>query len=509
MSRASNNAAYLLATTALLATSTLGCDDVRFRPDVRSAQPPVFQPRTMRSLVSESGLETLYEVEYPEGVALQYPAEESDAFDLALTLGPLDRQVDVDSWQVDASAEALTVSIEARNVDVTVPVRIAEGVGSRICRYSVEADRVFFQSDVALASAGAVPRFEAVGERIVDLNNPQVSRIGDCPALEEIESAPGEAYAVQQLFVDYLTQAWTESGREAITIAPLDSLGLVHSVVGLDRLSSFENRRGQLQVSGRVTGSNGSSLSADGFDVDLDMALNSTRAPCAPAQVAEAPSTLSADEVPPDELERTGADVGIAVAAPLVLRMAQTSTLAGFGCRGLENLAFDGGGSNVATDSLKLELVGLGELPIGPWIEPVIAPGQLPELEMDPINGLVELTWSELSVDLYAQMQDVPVRIMQITAEVVLRMRPDEENDSLAFTVESVEVTDPIMQSQWSYGNDAGSDLVQWTQATLQLVLQDAFSLPIPLDPSAPLHLVESQVRTNDVLLFFEFDRLY
>lgn len=498
-----------LLLAALAATMLLpsGCDDVRFQPGARSAQPPVFQPRTMRSLVSPQGLERLYRAEHPGGITLAYPSETSDAFGLDLTLGPIDRQVSVQTWQVAAQPDALTVSIESNNVAVTVPVRIAEGVGARICRYSVEADRASIESDVALGHDGDVPTFEAVGGRTVDLSNPQVSLIGDCPPLEA--QAEDDAFAVEQLFVDYLERAWTESGRQAIAIAPLDSLGLVHSVVGLHRLSSFENRRGQLQVSGRVTQSNGSSLSPEGFDVDLDMALNSRRADCAPARDPEAPATLSADEVPAAEVERAGADVGIAVAAPLVLRLAQTSTLAGFGCRGLENLSFDGGGSNVATDDLMLEDVGLGELPIGAWVEPVVVPGELPELEMDPVNGTIELAWNDLSVDLYAQMQEVPVRIAQVTATVIVSLRPTERLDSIAFTVDSVFVSAASVQSQWSYEVPFDSDLVRWTRRTMMLVLEDAFSLPIPLDPSAPLHLIDSQVRANDVLLFFEFDRLF
>ncbi len=250
-------------------------------------------------------------------------------------------------------------------------------------------------------------------------------------------------------------------------------------------------------------------MSADGFDVDLDMALNSRRAPCAPALVPEAPATLSADEVPPAELERAGADVGITVAGPLVLRLAQASTLAGFACRGLADLALDGSGSNLASDDLLLEDVGLGELPIGPWVEPVITPGELPEIEMDPVNGTIELAWDELSVDLYAEMQDVPVRILQVSANVIITLRPVERLDSIAFAVDSVFVTDSTVQSQWIYEVPFDSDLVRWTRRAMLLVLQDAFSLPIPMDPSAPLHLVDSQVRANDVLLLFEFDRLF
>lgn len=501
--RAAWMAAGSLVALALLA----GCDDARFEPDPRSAQPSVFQPRTVRSLISPKGLERLYQVEYPEGVRLDYGAEDSQQLGVELSLGPVARDVRVDDWRVESDTDQIDVRLRADNIAVTVPARIAERVGARVCRYLVEADRVEVQAQAALVDDDQTPMIEATGAPTVTMSNPRATRVGDCPPLQSAEQQDHQQ--VEQLFVGYLRRAFAESTRAALHVSPLDSLGLVHSTVGLARVSNFANRRGALTLSGRLAPNNGSELSGRGLNMDLDMALGSKRASCAPALTAEAPSTLSADEVPASELARTDADVGLTLAAPLLARLAQTSALGGFTCRGLETPDFDGGGTNLATDDLALEEVGLGGLPVGAWAEPVLVPGALPELTTDPANGALQLQWNDLSVDFYARMQGVPVRILQLTVGVVLTLRPVEQADGVDLAVDAVLVTDTDLQSQWLYERPFDTDLLLWSKRVMLLVLDGAFSLPLPVEPGAPLHLVESQVRNNDLLLLMDFDRVF
>jgi hypothetical protein len=494
---------------AMIATVSLSaCDDVSYQAGAQGAQPPVFQPQTMRSLVNEAGLQALYPVENPLGALLDYPAEHTTDWGIDLTLGPITRHVTVESWEVSAQADHLEVSIEARDIAVVVPVRIQERVGARICRYSVEADHVSIQSAAALVDADPLPLIEVVGQPSVTWSHPTVNLVGDCPQLEDVASEDPDSFALDQLFVDYLTRAFEASGREAIELSPLDTLGLIHSPVGLSRVSNFENRRGQLLVSARV--SSNASLSQQGFAADVDMSLNSRRAGCAPALIPDAPAAQSADEVPAAQLDRAGADVGLTLATPLLLRLAQTSTLAGFGCRGLEDMSLDGGSSsNLAVDDLNLEDVGLSELPIGPWAEPVLAPGSLPAIVMDAQSSTIELSWDDLTLDFYAEIQGVPVRILQLDADVTVSLRPVERLASIELAVESVAVADASIESQWIYEFPAQADLQRWTRRAMLLVLQDAFSLPLPMEPGAPLQLVDSQVRPNDLLLLFKLDRSF
>jgi hypothetical protein len=492
-----------LGAVLLAALSLAGCDDVSFRAGERSAQPPVFQSQTIRSLVSGEGLETLYRVEYTQGALLEYPSEAAHRWGLDMTLGPVSRHVAVESWEITTGADHLEVSIEARDVAVVVPVRIEERVGERICRYSVEADRVVIHSQAALVEVDQVPMIEATGQPSVDWSNPTVSLIGGCAALED--AAAPDLFEVDQLFVDYLTRAFESSGRETIALSPLETLGLIYSPVGLSRVSNFENRRGRLHVGAKV--SSQAELSEDGFGVALDMALNSERADCAPPLVPEAPAAGSADAVSAADLTSAGADVGLTIAAPLLNRLAQTSTLAGFGCRGLEDISLDGSGSNLAIDDLNLDDVGLGELPVGAWAEPVLSPGSLPALEMNPAGSTVELSWDELTLELYADIQGVPVRILQLHAGVAVSLRPVERLGRVELAVDSVEVTEPSVESQWSYNRPDDTDLASWARRVLLMVLDDAFTLPLPVEPGAPLQLLDSLVRQNDLMLLFDIDR--
>ncbi len=494
--------AFLVA--ALLALG--GCDQARIVDASRSAQPPIFQPRTVRSLVSPSGLERLYRVDYPVGIDLQRDSLGVDQFGMQLSLGPIAKTVPVDNWQITTDTASLAAEIDAQDVSVTVPVRVQGSVGTRVCRFLVETDRVVVDADAAMGKR-TVPVIVTSGAPAVTLSNPSVTQVGSCPEVEGLSAA--EADALDQRLVDYLRGAWSASAVAALEISPLDALGLVHAPLDIEHISSFENRRGRMQLSGRVTGSNGAQLSAAGLNLDLDMSINAQRAPCAPALSPEAPATLSADEVPPDALGRTGADMGLTIAAPLLVRLAQTSSVAGFACSGLESPELDGSGSNLATDDLALGDIGLGELPIGPWTEPVIVPGALPEITTDPANDSLQLDWKDLHVDFYAQMQGVPVRILQLTASVIVSLRPVERLDRIDLTVDAVDVTDTSIQSQWLYERPFDSNLMRWSKRALLLVLDGAFSLPLPLDPSAPLHLVQSQVRTNDLLLLFSFDRVF
>jgi hypothetical protein len=487
------------------ALSLAGCDDVNYHEGARSAQPPVFQPQAMRNLVNEEGLQALYKVEYAQGALLDYPGEASTLSGLDLTVGPISRNVSVESWELSADTDQLEIDIEARDVAVIVPVRIEQRVGARICRYSVEADRVNIRSQARLSDLYQMPQIEAVGHPSVDWSPTSVSLIGDCAPLESGDGQAGDgqdSLDIDQLLVDYLTRAFEASGRETIALSPVDTLGLIYTPVGLSRVSNFENRRGQLLITAR-SNSEGA-LSQDGFEIELDMALNSERADCAPPLVADSPASTSAGAVPAAELQRAGADMGLTLASPLLGRLAQTSTLAGFGCRGLEDVSLDGSGSNLAVDDLNLADVGLGELPIGAWAEPVLSPGSLPQIEMRPDSSTIELEWDALTVDIYAQLQGVPVRILQLTAGVTLSLRPVDNADSIELAVDAVAVSEADIESQWVYEPPRDTDLARWTRRVMLLVLQDTFSLPLPMRPGAPLQLVDSQVRSDDLLLLFD-----
>src|SRR5690606_15424362 len=122
---------------------------------------------------------------------------------------------------------------------------------------------------------------------------------------------------------------------------------------------------------------------------------NSKRAPCAPAMVAEAPGADPAGAVTQSDL--AGAHAAIALATPLLSRMAQASVSAGFACRGLEDSAIEADSSRraiqLATQDLNLEAVGLANLDLGPETSALLIAGALPNITTDAPNAALNLSW--------------------------------------------------------------------------------------------------------------------
>ena len=504
MSRAIPHAASLAGLLCLVALASAGCDDARFREGTRTAKPPVFQTQTMRTRVSEAGLQRLFRVVYPDGVLLDHdgvPKGELDA-----RLGPVSEQVAVEQWKVDARSDELEVELTARQLSMTVPVRVEERVGMRICSHVVEADQVRVVALASLAGGDDGPSLSVTQPPTVELSNPRVSRLGECPPLDEIDMQSPSA--VDDAIIGYLEEAWAVSARQAVELTPLAGFGLVvDTEAAVERLSAFANRRGQLLVASRVSPQADPGLSDDGLSVDLDLSLHAQRASCAPATTASPPADGPAGPVPAAELDQIGAEVGITLGTSLLARLAQTSMLAGFGCRGLETGLIERSDNRLSTDDLLLEDVGLDQLPVGAWAEPVLAPTQLPRVETSAATGNIELIWDGLLVDLYADIHDVPVRLLRLDSNITLTLRPRESAERIDLVVESVYVAEASLQSKWVHEQPFDTDLLRWSRRVLLLVLEDAISLPLPLEAGTPLELVASQVRADDLLLLLEVDR--
>lgn len=497
-----------IALAAVLAVGLLGCDDIDFQEGTSLPQTPVLQDTAARSRVSLEGLESLYELRWAGGVPVEFDRRIIDAqFDYT-ALGPLDSTVDVTRWTVSTTTNRVRLTAEADNFEVIVPIRIDRGFGTRICRVRIAADQM--EATVPIRTRGAsdpdatAPEsLTAMGPPAVTYTNRRVELIGSCPPLESSQTLDAELDANLLAYVD---DATTELAIRMSEITPSAELGLLDNDVELDHLTAFENRRGSLSIFSVPTdGSSG--LSDSGYTLDLDMAADSSRAGCAPPEQFELPAAVPAAPVPLSTMQAANAEVALALSTRTLSALAKNGVRAGFACTGLEDGPFsEASAGAVSTDNLALERVGLGDLDVGSFAVPVISPVTIPTVSNEPSTGVVELSWTDLGIDIYAEVRGVPVRILQLNATFDFTLQPSQSRGTtLSLQIGSIEVSSARVRSQWS-GDTEIDDPEQWGQRLILLLFENRLQLPLPVEPGAPLELMSTQVRTNDLLLLLRIN---
>ncbi|AWV90991.1 hypothetical protein [Bradymonas sediminis] len=518
----------LLAALTLLAPST-GCDQARLNTNAPHAQATSFQPKTLRTLLSQSGVERLLEDEYRQGISLANSAQQANAYGLELSIGPIAQDFAVDNWQVQSAASKLDISIESSPFFVTIPLRVRDAsLGShatRICRFNVSADQAIITAEATLDSvpangSGSLPFLSPTTTPDVALSAAKVEAIAACPPIDGLEA--GKVDAIHQNILAYFEQTLADSTAAAIALSPVESLGLLYTPAAVARVSNFPNRRGELWANGRMNaaGVAGAEVNGDGLVMDMDIALNSKRAGCAPALVPEAPAADSAGPLTQNDL--AGAHAALAIATPLLARMAQASVSAGFACRGLEDSSIEADarslGLRLSTQDLNLAALGLADLDLGPNTSALLIAGTLPTVSTDPANAALLVNWPQLTVDLYAEIQGVRVRILELRADLEMSLHLQTQGwgitqSEVRFTVNALELSNLSIESHWSSADlsdaDSNPELRRWTQRALLLILEDFFHFPLPLMPNSSLRLEGAQVRSADLLLRFKFDRIF
>lgn len=509
-----------------IALPAVGCDQARHNPSASHVQASSFQAQTLRALLSPAGIEHLLEDEYRLGIPLHRGAQPAAEFGLDLSIGPLAQPFEIAHWQVESSVDQLDISAMADAFMLTIPLRVRDASlgehATRICRFTAAADQAQVHVQATLrpetADTGAlVPLLSSLAAPQVALSAARVEPLGSCPPVDAL--AGPEVDMIHLHLLTYLEQAIAESFASAIELSPVRSLGFLHAPAALERVSNFPNRRGELWVNGRThaAGTAGAQLTMDGLRMDLDVALNSKRAPCAPALVAQAPGAAPAGPVSQSDL--AGAHAAIALATPLLSRMAQASVSAGFACRGLEDSAIEFDSSRRAiqraTQELNLEAVGLAELDLGHQTSALLIAGALPTISTDPANAALKLHWEALGLELYAEIQGVRVRILELRADLTMSLHLRSEGwaitqNQVRFSLNALELSGLTIQSQWTHQDlsnaNADPKLRQWAQRAWLLILQDFFHFPLPLLPNSSLRLDSAQVRSDDLLLRFKFD---
>lgn len=499
---------WILA-AALLAASTAGCEQGEFSPGLRASQAPLVQGTAARARVTPEALESLYRLRWRGGVPLQADPVRDATPDAARSWGPLDARLFPSRWQVLRERDGLSLVAEFDRLEVVVPLRLIEGVSTRICRVRVHAEAAELR--VALSGGAAEPAplqepsagLVAASTGAWSWTSPTAALIGDCPALER---APEAQQAAFDQAMDYLQGALEEMGRAMASLDPGHELGLLDEPFELSHVTPFDNRRGRMAVFSQAIPSS-SRVGTSGWSTSLNTEVDSLRAGCVPPVEVELPEPRSPAPIALATLNAAGADVGYALSARTLAALIQHSVRAGFACEGLEAGArVEDSSDAFASADLALDRIGLGSLPIGDRTLAALSPGAIPSVQLRPDTGVIALTWSDLGIDLYTTFRGVPVRVLQVTTSFDVTLQPAQPRQgSLDFQVSSIEVRSTRLESTWAPPDWVLEDDARpWTRRLLLILLEDRVSLPSPLEPGSPLEIVASQIREVDVLFLLE-----
>lgn len=476
------------------------CDEANVREG--STQFTTYEQAAVRLLVTPDGIATLYDVSNPDGLALDATAVPvvSDG-DLSVEIGPLAQTLPVRSRMTQASEDALEVTTTFRNAQVFVPVRIRDGFEVRICRYRVAVGTVSATGTVGLVDTEEGRQFDVLAPPDVTLETVQVAAVDGCPL-------PTKLLTPEDLgttLVSYVEDAVAQAAAAALRTSPLEIVGFIEGNLQATRLSVFENRRGTLTVEGR-TGS--VELTGEGLNASLDATADAQRARCAPPVSLDGVGGAGAMALDPAVVRRFDGDFAVAVSTAWIGRAAQAAARAGFACRGLEDLRpIEQNDRLLPVDDVLIEELGLGAVPVGDAMTLALRPGALPRVSSDAGNGTIRVDWPDLQIEVYGQVFGAWTRIASVVSDVALSLRPRSPSlDTASFDIEAIEVREPELDTELARTLPPEDDVARWTRRALLLLLDEELDLPLPLLPAAPLRVVNTQVRTQDIVYYVRFE---
>lgn len=473
------------------------CQDVSV--GVGGTQAPVPQADAVRIQVTPAGLTRLYDVSSADGFFLSTPPKSIQSIEQSWELGPVEATLPVASRDGTYIDDSIRISTVFGTLNITVPVRVRTANDLEICRFQARFTTGKLDAQISLQDG----ELGSSSAPVVTLEDAVITRVGACSI--EATQRDNSGITLSKHLVDYLQDGLVASTEDAMVMRPLDTIGLLADTASLRRVSVFEHRRGSIGVV--VKDSTPAVLSEDGFEASLDLGLLAQRAPCAPPVEANAAQTVATRKILPSKIMSAGADLGLAFSSSSLQRLAESLTLSGFVCRGLEDARRPEENSELfATDDVVLEDLGLGWVPVGPWIRAVSAPGSLPTLTLRPTTNDVVLSWDELSLDLYGEVQGTVVKLVRLRTSAHATLRPQiGANNSLPLKIDALTITEASMTSDWLRTELAPEVILPWARRSVLLFLENQFEFPLPLLTPHTVTVEDVEVRQNDVVLYLKF----
>ncbi|MEC9440251.1 MAG: hypothetical protein VYE40_04010 [Myxococcota bacterium] len=489
----------VLCSVSLLA----GCEqvNVRTQPGDRVAEP---RRGAIEVMVTPSGVEKLYRQGASGGVALEAPALLVDD----VQIGPLSQSLPIGRLEASTHTDAATLQFDFNAPRIIIPTRSGQGIDTVICRWQVRADQGLAAGDVAIAMADGALSLEPVAQAQAQLENARVDPIGACPlevASEQMSTSPARAQ-FEQALIQYAEQALADAVHNLLTRSPLEPLGLVDGTITLTHLSPFENRRGQMRITGQDSEEVGAArLTSNGLEITRDAAVRFVSAPCAPLDPFSEIEDVTIPPIDVATLTRNRADFAIAIAQPYLTRVAQAATRGGFACLGLESLGQ--AGQLVSTSDLFLEDISIETSLLDERSRLAISPGALPQVTTSPGESVLQVRWPELGLGIWSDVFETPTRVANLVADVTFTLRVEASRQGYArLTVETLTVENATLASEWMRAPAEQQTLDEWARRAMLVALGDAFELPLPLAPGTPATLLETQVREDDVVFLFSLE---
>lgn len=490
-----------VAATAIVAAGLAGCDEVyMIESGDGGARDPVMQPRGIQGRLSTNGLASLFRSTHPNGLDADQSPREYRIDGRDLTVGPVSQTISVDSLDISTGRDQLDATMTGEQPSLTVPVRLDEGASVRICRFEISADR-FLSYATAVPGPDSARTFELADDPELLVTEKRIDPAAPCPPLlGDTGKLPQQ---VESWLDAYFDLALRVGVRQYIEIPLIDNLGLPRGSIALRHLSSFDNRQGVLRFDSDSTRADNAGLDQAGMTLRLDVGLSSKPANCMRLEPSREPPDADspAAEVTASDLTNTPADAGFAFAESIVARTLRNATLSGFLCRGLDPRNTPGP-HDLRGESPRLEDVGLGHVPASGPFETVVSPGALPEVTFQPNRAVIDITWTDLTVELYGRVADTRTRMASLTASVTFGLRPAEtSNSTVDLSLDTLDIRQAALETPWSETPPEDEAVRDWARRLFVLVFEDAFSLPLPFTPGSPIELVDTKIRTSDLLV--------
>jgi hypothetical protein len=481
----------------LIFLAATACQDVSI--GVGGTQAPIPQPDAIRIHVTPDGLTHLYDVASEEGFFLSAPPQTISSLGQTWELGPVVANLPVLSRSSNYIDDSLRISTLFGGLRITVPIRVRTANDVEICRFQVRFVSAVLDADISLEDGS----LGSESAPLVTLGDAVITRVGACSI--DASFRDSDAVTLSTRLTEYLEEGLVSSTIEAMFMRPLDTIGVITDAASLRRVSVFEHRRGSIGVI--IDESTPAILSADGFEASLNLGLLAQRAPCAPPVESNPTDTVATQSILSSKIATSGADLGMAISGSSLQRLAESLTLGGFVCRGLEDARRPEENAELfATDDLVLDDLELGWVPVGPWIRAVSAPGSLPTLTLRPATNDVVLSWTDFSIDLYGEVQGTLVRLLRLTTSAHATLRPQIGADqSLPLKIDALTIDAASITSDWLRDELSSEVVLPWARRSVLLILENQFEFPLPLITSRTVNVKDVEVRQNDVVLYLKF----